>query len=62
VVNFDELFWIAGAIVLINRSRLELVGLGDLHEPGCQSVECAPPWWRCNLYWRMFMGDDDLAM
>jgi hypothetical protein len=43
VVYLDELFGVAGAVVLVNRTKLELVGPGDLPEPGCQSMECAPP-------------------
>jgi hypothetical protein len=30
VVHLDELFWVAGTIILVDGSKLELVRLGDL--------------------------------
>jgi hypothetical protein len=35
VVNLDEFFRVAGVVILVNRPRLELVGLGDLLECWC---------------------------
>jgi hypothetical protein len=45
VIDLDELFGVVGVVILVNQSRFELVGLGDLPEHGCQSTERAPPWW-----------------
>jgi hypothetical protein len=43
VVNLDEFFGVARAVILVDRSRLELVRLGNLPELGCQSTERSPP-------------------
>jgi hypothetical protein len=44
VVDLNEYFGVAGAIIFINRSRLELVRLDNLLELWCQSTKCASPW------------------
>jgi hypothetical protein len=43
VVDLDELFGIAGDVILVDQSRLELVGSSHLPELGRQSTERVSP-------------------
>jgi hypothetical protein len=42
MVDLDELFWVIGSVVLVDRPMLELVQPDDLTKLGCQSMEHAP--------------------
>jgi hypothetical protein len=43
VVDLDEFFRVAGVIILIDRSTLELVGRGDLPNPGARARNAPLP-------------------
>jgi hypothetical protein len=62
VVDLDELFWVAGAVKFVDRSRLELVGPGDLLELRCQNVERALPDGVAAGTGERHGGDGDLAL
>jgi hypothetical protein len=43
VVDLGEFIGVAGAVILVDRLRLELVVSHNLHQLRCQSTEHAPP-------------------
>jgi hypothetical protein len=53
VIDLDELFSVARAVIPVNRPRPELVWPHDLPELGCQSTERAPSRWSVVSHWRV---------
>jgi hypothetical protein len=45
LINLNKFFRIAGSVILINVTHLEVGWPSDFSERSCQSAESAPPSW-----------------
>jgi hypothetical protein len=52
MIDLDELFEIAGPIILVDVPNLEFLWLDNLPEWWSQSTKTVPPWWGDISRWR----------